>query len=176
VTTPKPSNQYTPAKTSGVAGVFGGYKSIAHLASALNEYFAPRSNFIAPGASGSGGRVVAVTSIQVTGGGITVNDTNPNAPVLNVAAPVPQIVYPQTYVAAGTAFTGHEVCDTVTAASATTTVTLAGSAAFTGQHTYYVGILDTNNGSSPTPTLISGTSFSFPSTSGHIYVFVCKGT
>ena len=50
---------------SGVGGVLGGYKSLAHLAQALSAYFLPTSYASAPLSAEGGNRTIAMTNKTV---------------------------------------------------------------------------------------------------------------
>lgn len=72
--------------------------------------------------------------------------------------------------------TAHVVQDKVTASGASTTVTLAGSAAFTSANSYVVTVYDSNANTYVVLTAQTASSFTFSSTSTHVYLFTAVGT
>lgn len=124
--------------------------------------------------------LIPTTALQATFGGVVAY----TVPVgLTVIGPIraasdganPAYI-PPVYTASGaaTASTIHFAVDSVTAAGSVTTVTLSGASVFaSAQFLLLVG--DAATGVPVTATAISGSSFSFPSTSGHTYVFLAAG-
>lgn len=96
----------------------------------------------------------------------------PTINALNVLGNVPPV-----YSAAGAAYGSsiHIVGGQVTAVGSTTTVTLSGSAGFGGNN-FFIGVMDASASvANPAVTLISNTSFSFASTSAHVYNYFVFG-
>lgn len=83
--------------------------------------------------------------------------------------------YAPAYDHTGASITPHTVSSTVIATKTTTTVTLAGSAAFSTK-TYYLSITDETAHTAATVTAKQETYFTFTSTAGHTYSYFATGT
>lgn len=110
--------------------------------------------------------IFRVDSIDATHGQAVVN----RGGVLGVLLPV------LTAAGGQVASTAHCVAGTITAAGASTTITLAGSAAFTAGQAWVYYVFDATAGTLVTTLSgLSNTGFTFASTSGHVYMYFAIG-